>query len=88
MQRLTSAAGAADASTAPSTVASNNAGGSRARRRDNDRQEHLQQATLVVPLVASTDKLATVHECMGGRRASERRQGTGRAIRRSSIVVG
>jgi hypothetical protein len=74
LQRLTSAAGAADASTAPSTVTTSNNGGNRARRRDDDREEHPQQGTLVIPLAASIDKLTAAHERMSEERVKDREQ--------------
>ncbi len=62
LQRLTSTAGAANASAAPSTVSST---GSRSSRgRVDDRQDDQQQASKMAPLVASIDKLAAIHECM------------------------
>ncbi len=69
LQRLTSTAGAAIASAAPSTVSST---GSRlSRGQVDDRQDDQQQSSKMAPLVASIDKLAAIHECMTHERARD-----------------
>ena len=74
-QRLTSAAGAADASTAPTTVGGNSGSLAATRRRADDRQEERpQQGTLVIPLAASIDKLTAAHERMSEERVKEDRE--------------
>ncbi len=72
LQQLTSTAGAANASAAPSTVSST---GTRSSRGGvDDRQNDQQQTSKMAPLVANIDKLAAIYECMTHERARDREQ--------------
>ena len=86
LQRLTSNAGAANASVAPSAVSRTGSRTSRGRR-DDDRDDFEQQARKMAPLVASIDKLTAVHEGIAHERARDRDQLKESEDRRASLEM-